>query len=182
MRAAWNVSTPSSTYHPGIFVHSVCTPNLNKPCIFVSGGQAKECRREMSRIEEKVSAQRRLIAAGNETGDSNRSKEEDADEAQLDKLRHRQVFAPVPPRGRLMHLCCPPPNIHTLIDCTGEEPMAYAPRGKPSAPRTSVDTVVGSAARMGCIGRSLCLPPVAGPMRRGTNPNPSPLMPLLPSL
>lgn len=44
----------------------------------------------MSRVEEKVSAQRRLIAAGNGAGDNGRSEEKDADEAQLEKLRQRQ--------------------------------------------------------------------------------------------
>eukprot|EP00752_Nemacystus_decipiens_P016359 g14628.t2 len=52
--------------------------------------KAKECRREMSRIEEKVSAQRRLIAASSGTGNNKRSEDEDADEAQLDKLRQRR--------------------------------------------------------------------------------------------
>lgn len=48
----------------------------------------------MSRIDEKVSAQRRLITAGSGTGDNRCSEEEeeDDDEAQLEKFRQRQVY------------------------------------------------------------------------------------------
>eukprot|EP00903_Cladosiphon_okamuranus_P005634 g5600.t1 len=52
--------------------------------------KAKECRRETSRMEEKVSAHRRLIAAGSGAGGIIHSEDEDGDDTQLRKLLLRR--------------------------------------------------------------------------------------------
>lgn len=55
--------------------------------------QAKEYRREVLRMEHKVSAQRRLVPGGSGSGNKG-SAEDTADETQLEKLRQRQVVTP----------------------------------------------------------------------------------------
>lgn len=129
----------------------------------------------MSRIQEKVSAQRRrLISAGSGTGDTNpnRSEEEDGDEALLEKLRQRQVVWPFsPPRGKMsMHLCKPQPHVHTDMPQEGVN-MWWARMSKGKfqlRTRRSGNTagitwppvsIVATAARVArVVGVCLCLP------------------------